>query len=138
MLANINEIQKQVDEIILRAGFPKHSVNLCSAPVGGGTPYISFENNTYNYIYSERGYELSRKVTHSLNTLLYWIMSEFACQIAYQYELAHRIKGKDGRRIAFPKFIEIMANMNPAWESEARNEIQNILAEAPYDDSLYT
>jgi len=81
MLANINEIQKQVDEIILRAGFPKHSVNLCSAPYGDGTPYISFEKDSYNYIYSERGYEFSRKVTHSLNTLLYWIMSEFAYQI---------------------------------------------------------
>lgn len=138
MLVNIDEIQKQVNEIILRAGFPKHSVNLCSAPVGDGTPYISFENDSYNYIYSERGYEFSRKVTHSLNTLLYWIMSEFACKIAYQYELDHRVEGRDGRRITFPKFIEIMANMNPAWELEARNEIQNILAEAPYDDSLYT
>ena len=138
MLVNIDEIQRQADEMILRAGFPKDSVNLCSAPYGDGTPYISFENDLYNYIYSERGYEFSRKVTHSLNTLLYWIMSEFAYQIAYQYELEHRVEGRDGRRIAFPKFIEIMANMNPAWESEARVDIQKILAEAPYDDSLYT
>ncbi|WP_312998788.1 Imm63 family immunity protein [Leclercia sp.] len=138
MLVNIDEIQRQADEMILRAGFPKHSVNLCSAPYGDGTPYISFENHSYNYIYSERGYEFSRKVTHSLNTLLYWIMSEFAYKMAYQYELDHRVEGRDGRRIAFPKFIEIMANMNPAWESEARVDIQKILAEAPYDDSLNT
>lgn len=138
MLVNIDEIQRQADEMILRAGFPKHSVNLCSAPYGDGTPYISFENDSYNYIYSERGYEFSRKVTHSLNTLLYWIMSEFAYKMAYQYELDHRVEGRDGRRIAFPKFIEIMANMNPAWESEARVDIQKILAEAPYDDSLNT
>lgn len=138
MLVNIDEIQRQADEMILRAGFPKHSVNLCSAPYGDGTPYISFENDSYNYIYSERGYEFSRKVTHSLNTLLYWIMSEFVYKMAYQYELDHRVEGRDGRRIAFPKFIEIMANMNPAWESEARVDIQKILAEAPYDDSLNT
>lgn len=138
MLVNIDEIQRQADEMILRAGFPEHSVNLSSAPYGDGTPYISFENDSYNYIYSERGYEFSRKVTHSLNTLLYWIMSEFAYQIAYQYELEHRVEGRDGRRIAFPKFIEIMANMNPDWESEARVDIQKILAEAPYEDSLYT
>jgi len=138
MLVTIDEIQRQADEMILRAGFPKHSVNLCSAPYGDGTPYISFENDSYNYIYSERGYEFSRKVTHSLNKLLYWVMSEFAYQIAYQYELEYRVEGRDGRRIAFPKFIEIMANMNPIWESEARVDIQKILAEAPYDDSLYT
>ena len=138
MLVNIDEIQRQADEMILRAGFPKHSMNLCSAPYGDGTPYISFENDSYNYIYSERGYEFSRKVTDSLNTLLYWIISEFAYKIAYQYELDHRVEGRDGRRIAFPKFVEIMANMNPDWESEARVDIQKILAEAPYDDSLYT
>ncbi|QIK15153.1 hypothetical protein G7090_18010 [Leclercia sp. 29361] len=138
MLVNIDEIQRQADEMILRAGFPKHSMNLCSAPYGDGTPYISFENDSYNYIYSERGYEFSRKVTDSLNTLLYWIISEFAYKIAYQYELDHRVEGRDGRRIAFPKFVEIMANMNPDWESEARVDIQKILAEAPYDDSLNT
>lgn len=138
MLVSIDEIQRKVDEMTLRAGFPRHSINLCSAPIGDGTPYISFENNAYNYIYSERGYELSRKVTNSLNTLLYWVLSEFTYKIAFQYELEHRIKGRDGRRIVFPKFIEIMANMNPVWESEAQYEIQKILAEAPYDDSLYT
>lgn len=138
MLVNIDEIQRKVDKMILRAGFPRCSVNLCSAPVGDGTPYISFENNTYNYVYSERGYEFSRKVTNSLDTLLYWIMSEFAYKVAFRYELENRIKGRDGRRIAFPKVIEIMANMNPAWEQEARYEIQKVLAEAPYDDSLYT
>ncbi len=138
MLISIDEIQKEVDEMILRSGFPRHSVNICSSPIGDGTPYISLENNTYNYIYSERGYEFSRKVTKSLDKLLYWIISEFSYRIAFQYELDHRIKGRDGRRIAFPKFIEIMANMNPAWVSEAQCEIQKILTETPYDDSLYT
>lgn len=65
MLVNIDEIQRQADEMILRAGFPKHSVNLCSAPYGDGTPYISFEKDSYNYIYSERGYEFFPK-SHSL------------------------------------------------------------------------
>ena len=138
MLLSIAEIQKKVDEMALRAGLPRHSINLCTEPIGEGTPYITFENNMYNYIYSERGYEFSRRVTKSLDELLYWIMSELAHKAAFQYELDHRVEGRDGRRIAFPKFIELMANMNSAWESEARHEIQKILAESPYDDSLYT
>ncbi|VTP75726.1 Uncharacterised protein [Leclercia adecarboxylata] len=138
MLANINEIQKQVDEIIFTSRFSKTFSESVFCSLWRRHPLYFIRKDSYNYIYSERGYEFSRKVTHSLNTLLYWIMSEFAYQIAYQYELEHRVEGRDGRRIAFPKFIEIMANMNPAWESEARVDIQKILAEAPYDDSLYT
>lgn len=138
MLLSIDDIQKKVDEMVLRAGLPRHSVNLCTAPIGDGTPYISFEDNEYNYIYSERGYEFSRKVTKSLNDLLYWIMSELANKTAFQYELEHRVKGRDGRRIAFPKFIELMTHMNPVWESKVRHEIQELLAESPYEDSLYT
>nr|WP_252867568.1 Imm63 family immunity protein [Pantoea sp. AV62] len=121
----------------LQAGLPRHSVNLCTAPIGDGTPYVTFENDEYNFIHSERGYEFSRKVTGSLDELLYWIMSEVAYKTAFQYELEHRVKGRDGRRIAFPKFIELMANMNISWEPKAQREIQKILTEAPYDDNLY-
>jgi hypothetical protein len=138
MLLDIDEIQKKIDELTLQAGLPRHSINLCTAPIGDGTPYVTFESNGYNYIHSERGYEFSRKVTRSLDELLYWIMSGLAYRTAFQYELEHRVEGRDGRRMAFPKFIELMASMNPSWESKARHEIQKTLTEAPYDDSLYT
>lgn len=67
MLMNIEEIQKKVDGLTLQAGLPRHSVNLCTSPIGDGTPYVTFENDVYNFIHSERGYEFSRKVTGSLD-----------------------------------------------------------------------
>ena len=42
MLLSINDLQK-IDTLVLILGFPVHSVNLCSAPIDDGTPYISFE-----------------------------------------------------------------------------------------------
>lgn len=138
MVMSIEGIQKKIDELTLQAGLPRHSVNLCAAPVGDGAPYVTFENDVYNFIHSERGYEFSRKVTGSLDELLYWIMSELAYKVAFQYELEHRVKGRDGRRIVFPKFIDLMANMNVLWGPKAQREIKKILAEAPYDDSIYT
>ena len=45
MLLNINEIQRKIDALTLQAGLPRRSVNLCSAPIGDGTPYVTFENN---------------------------------------------------------------------------------------------
>ncbi|WP_241584885.1 Imm63 family immunity protein [Rosenbergiella epipactidis] len=137
MLQSINELQQKVDEMLLKVGLPMLSINLCSAPIGDGTPYISFENHEYNYIISERGYEFSRKVTKSEDELLYWIMSELAYKIAFQYELEHRIEDRDGRRIVFPKFIEIMQKINPKWKLKAEAEIKKTLAITPYDDKPY-
>lgn len=123
--------------MLFKAGLPRHSVNLCTAPVGDGTPYISFENGKYNYIFSERGCEFFRKITESTDELLYWIMSELAYKIAFKYELENRIEGRDGRRIAFPKFIELMTKINPLWKLKAEGEIKKTLSASPYDDSLY-
>ncbi|WP_338457890.1 Imm63 family immunity protein [Pantoea sp. Nvir] len=136
-MLKIEELQKRIDELLLKAGLPRHSVNLCTAPVGDGTPYISFENGKYNYIFSERGYEFFRKITESTDELLYWIMSELAYKIAFKYELENRIEGRDGRRIAFPKFIELMTKINPLWKLKAEDEIKKTLSASPYDDSLY-
>lgn len=138
MLLNIDDIQEKVNGLALRAGLSNENGNVCTASTGDGKPYITFENNEYNYIHSERGYEFSRKTTRSIDELLYWIMSSRAYRDAFQYELENRVKGRDGRRIVFPKFIELMSAMNPSWESEARDEITNILTDAPYNDSLYT
>jgi len=136
-MLSIEELQKKVDELVFKAGLPRLSVNLCTTPVGDGTPYISFENEMYNYVFSERGYEFSRKITDSTDELLYWIMSGLAYKIAFQYELENRISGEDGRRIAFPKYIELMTKMNLSWKSKAGDEIEKTLAANPYDDSLY-
>ena len=136
-MLSIEELQKKADELVFKAGLPRLSVNLCTTPVGDGTPYISFENEMYNYVFSERGYEFSRKITDSTDELLYWIMSGLAYKIAFQYELENRISGEDGRRIAFPKYIELMTKMNLSWKSKAGDEIEKTLAANPYDDSLY-
>ena len=106
--------------------------------MGDGSRYDTCDNDRRNVIHSERGYEVWRKMTGSRDELLYWIMQELAYKTAVEDELEYRVKGRDGRRIAFPKFIELMASMNISWEPKAQREIQNILTEVPYDDSLYT
>lgn len=137
MLLSINEIQKEVDKQVLKIGYPPHSINVFSAPTNDGSPYISFENEMYNYVSSERGYEFSRNTTKSIDELLYWIISSFVSHISFQYELEHRIPGRDGRRMAFPMIISFMAKMSKEWEIKAQKEIDKTLSNAPYDDSLY-
>lgn len=137
MLLNIDDIQKEVNSLVLKIGLPEHSLNLCTVPIGDGTPYISFENNKYNYIYSERGCEFSRKTTDSIDELLYWVMYDLVHKIAVKYELAHRVPKKDGRRIYFPKIIELMSKLDANWGVKARKHLDDTLAVNPYDDNLY-
>lgn len=137
MLLSINDLQKKIDALVSILGFPVHSINLCLTPIGDGTPYISFENEKYNYICSERGYEFSRKITDSTDELLYWIIYDFIHDVAVEYELNNRISGKDSRRIYFPKIIELMNKISIDWGIKSRKHIEEILAASPYDDSLY-
>lgn len=137
MLLIINGLQRKIDTLVSILGFPVHSINLCSAPIGDGTPYISFENGNYNYIFSERGCEFSRKITDSIDELLYWIMYDFIHEVAVEYELNNRVPGKDSRRIYFPKVIELMNKINIDWGMKSRKYFEEILAASPYDDSLY-
>ncbi|MBS0850889.1 MULTISPECIES: Imm63 family immunity protein [Leclercia] len=137
MLMNISELQKQVETRIAKIGFPAHAIVLHTSPVGDGTPYISFENGQYNYIFSERGFEFSRQVTASSDELLYWIIYDFVHAIAVDYELAHRIPGKDSRRIYFPKIVELMGKIDESWGVKAQSHLDEILMNSPFEDSLY-
>ncbi|WP_406569448.1 Imm63 family immunity protein [Aeromonas media] len=46
----------------------------------------------------------------------------------------NRLLGRDCRRIAFEKYVEYMGRISPEWKIKSRYEIQQILAESPYDD----
>ena len=134
MLLSIDEIQARINDLGSRINIPSRDLHIFPVPQGDGTPYISFDNDEYNYVYSERGVELLRRKTQSLDELLYWIMYDFIHTIAINYELAHRDPCKDGRRIIFPKIIELMNKIEPAWGSRVEKRLGEILIENPYRD----
>ncbi|CDH00531.1 Imm63 family immunity protein [Xenorhabdus bovienii] len=136
MLLTINEIQDKLNELAFKLGLSKNAIRAFTCPIGDGTPYISFENNQYNFVYSERGHEFQRDKTESLDELLYWIVSPVVFGMAFSYELKHRIEDQDCRRIAFPKAIELMKQVNPDWVPKTESHIDDILSEAPYEVML--
>lgn len=135
MLLSAEEIQGRVNELVTKLGIPGCKLYVCFSSPGDGTPHITFDNNKYNYVVSERGFEFSRRTTSSLEELLYWIMSGFVSKLAFQYELKNRIEGKDGRKIAFPMIIDLMGKIDPLWRLRAKKKINSILITAPYDDT---
>ncbi|WFQ79990.1 Imm63 family immunity protein [Xenorhabdus sp. SF857] len=137
MMLSFDEIQKKVNELGAKINIHYRDLHIFAGSPGDGRPHITFDDNQYNYVHAERGFEFSRKVTSSLDELLYWIMSDFVHGVSFQYELKHRIENRDGRRIAFPMIVDLMGELNPAWKLRAQNEIDETLSRSPYDDKQY-
>jgi hypothetical protein len=108
-----------------------------TSPSWFGDPYVEQNGDTYAYLVSERGTEYERRETNDPDELLYWLVSHTTAEAAQQFELAHRVPGKDSRRIWFAKHVELMENIRSDWGSRTREEYENVLKEAPYDDSLH-
>lgn len=98
-------------------------------------PYLEIRDNEFHYIVRERGIEFSRKITSSLDELLYWFFYDIASQLSIDYELKNRVCGQDSRRISFSKKAEILGVLSPVWAERWDREMQKILEKNPYLDS---
>ncbi|MCQ1531826.1 Imm63 family immunity protein [Lutispora saccharofermentans] len=108
-----------------------------------GTPqnmegaYCYSDENGYHYCYTERGKVSMHKITKDFFELSYWIINDQVFNMALSYELKHRIKGKDPRRLIFNKELQLFESIGENYKKRAENEINNILNRAPYQDQLF-
>lgn len=133
MRSSIEEVQDKVRKYGALIYAPESLLAVRSTPAPDGAPYVKIDER-YHYIVSERGVEFSRKSTTSANELLFWIMEGVASKMAIEFELNHRVAGKDSRRIYFSKLVELMKKMNFEWEGRIKAEIDKILQRSPYTD----
>jgi immunity protein 63 of polymorphic toxin system len=90
----------------------------------------------YHYFYLERGQKSTLAVTSSSDELLYHIFKDVTSDLASRYEVAHRIRNQDSRRLRFQKQIELMSVLSPAWRDRLTGEFAKILGCHPYDDAV--
>lgn len=123
-MEDISVIQNEAFRLGLKVNAPRNDLIILTKPSDYGKPYLHISQERYDYIYSERGYEFSRKSTKDLDELLYWIIYPVVHQMAVEYELIHRVdESEDCRKIIFPKLIEYLGKMNPLWAEKARKEL---------------
>ena len=75
--------------------------------------------------------------TNDLFEVTYWIFKYQTSVMAFEYERKHRVEGKDCRRIAFLKQIELMEIIGENYRKKAELEINEILKEHPFQDELF-
>jgi hypothetical protein len=131
---SIEQIQIEYNEYLHRIN-PAFSDSAIQITRGDdGTSHLEIIDDTYHYIATERGFELSRKSTQDKEELLYWLVSETAWGMALTYEFKNRIKGQSFRRLLFAKTLEYLGRANPVWAERKQKEFDAILASHPYND----
>ncbi|WP_158829135.1 Imm63 family immunity protein [Mucilaginibacter lacusdianchii] len=98
-------------------------------------PHIETDRHgQLHFVVIERGREIDRRTTHDLDELLFWIFSGITFSMAGDYELHHRQKGQDCRRILFSKQEELLGILNQRWMQREQVEHQQLLRDYPFDD----
>jgi hypothetical protein len=102
---------------------------------GDGDPHIEVDELAYHYVVAERGKEVSRLTTTDLDELLYHVFQGVTFRLAGIYEVNHRAKNQDFRRILFRRQIELLLQLSDAWSKRCAQELELILREHPFDDN---
>lgn len=130
----IEKIQESTYSLGEKIGAQRSFLVIKNSSPEDGSPHVEVKPGEFNYVCSERGFEIYRRRTASLDELLYWIISGVAFKLASDYELANRIVGVDSRRLLFSKYISILGRISEEWKKKASDEVELILINAPYSD----
>ena len=99
-----------------------------------GHPHIEVSDDGLHYVVVERGVERNRKSTHDPHELLFWVFESVTSQMAYDFELHNRIEGRDCRRMAFAKQLELLGMLDSNWQARTEKYHRTVLELHPFDD----
>lgn len=133
-MTSFRDIERLVVEAGRKGGLPDSYLRIAHASAEDGTPHIEVDGDSFAYVVSERGSELSRQKVTSLDDLLFLILSDIAEKYAFAKECTQRTPGEDPRRAAFGMWLACIKSMNPEWGAKITHELDTILTHAPYVD----
>lgn len=132
----LHGLQVAVAALAARIEAPATRLPTYGCSVDGGHPHVEIRDGAWHYVFVERGCELERRVTQDDRELLYWIFEDVTHGMAFEYELHHRIEGRDCRRIAFAKQLDLMAAIDVGFATRLQARITALLRQAPYADGI--
>jgi hypothetical protein len=130
------EIQDRIYALGRKINAPMRLLRVLFTNPGEGR-FVCMEDSRFILIDMERGHEMSRRETDSLDELLYWLMDNVVSTMAFDYELKNRNEWQDCRKIAFQKEEELFGKLNPAWKEKVEKKINGILRWAPLGNQIF-
>jgi hypothetical protein len=133
-MKTLREIEAEVTRLAALIGASGGDLPTYGRSRDFGHPHIEADGNHYHYVIVERGEEFQRRSTRDLDELLYWVFADVTHNMAFSYELRNRVEDQDCRRIALPKQVELLGQIDPRMSARRAAEIEEILRKHPYDD----
>ena len=133
-LLTLPEIKAKVDQLANIIDAPQDILPTYGSSNQTGHPHIEIGSQGYYYLVLERGIVCDRLVTTDINEILYKIFAGVTFELSHKYELAHRIKNQDSRRISFQKQVELLSILSAEWSERQSQEHEQILKQHPFDD----
>jgi len=93
---------------------------------------IHIEESKYCYLVMERGQIVKKHESENLDEILYHLFSDITFSLAVDYEVRHRNKEEDFRRIMFAKQLELLQKINENYCKKREEQIADILQKHPY------
>ena len=82
----------------------------------------------------ERGNIYKKVTTQDLFEITYLCMVEDISDMASLYELKHRNKNQDTRRLSFAKELELFEQIGEQYYKYHKDRIEDIINKNPYED----
>lgn len=133
-MKTLQQIEADVAALATRVGANRDELPTYDHSREFGYPHVEVDSGLYHYVVVERGRESTRRSSPHYADLLYWIFADVTHDLAFSYELTHRVEDQDCRRIAFPRQIELMRRLGADMGARLEREIAEILERSPYDD----
>jgi hypothetical protein len=92
------------------------------------------DDDGYHYRYFERGRLFKHEVTEDLSEITFITLDSPVFYLAQKYEVKHRIKNQDFRRLLFAKYMQYFAIIGEEYKKKAEAGINKVLEEVPYKD----
>lgn len=96
---------------------------------------IQIEDNAYHYRAFERGQCIEHRESTFDDDVVNWILQAYIWGYSSDFELKHRVRYNDSRRIDYEKSKQLFALIGEPFKQINLNRINKILARFPYDDS---
>lgn len=95
----------------------------------GASVYI---DDKYHYVIMERGRVYKHYESDVLEDVLYPLFKNVTFSLAQEYEVHHRKKEEDFRKLMWEKQLELLGRIDEKFADMRKSEIEEILKIAPY------
>ena len=133
---DVEYIDREMQRLAQAVGAPDQAVPTIGLSLRDAHPYVEVDTERYHYVVSERGVEIDRLSTPSLDELFYRVACDLTFSVAVAWELRHRVPAQDPRRLMFARQIELLDSLNPAWAGRQALEHEGVLSRHPFRDNF--